>query len=59
MTYMDEYGRIVSKGKDVDDFYAYNGSEEYEEEFEDKGAEADYFYEREMDRRAERLWKDR
>lgn len=34
MTYMDEYGRIVSKGKDVDDFYAYDGSE-YDEEVDE------------------------
>lgn len=30
--------------------------EECEDDYDDKGAEADYFYEREMDRRAERLW---
>ena len=58
MTYMDEYGRIVSKGKDVDDFYAYDGSEEYEEEYDDINDRADYEYEKMMDERSERLCKD-
>ena len=37
MLYRDADGRIKSKGisKDIDDFCAYDGSEEYEEEYEE------------------------
>lgn len=60
MLYRDIDSRIRHKGisKDIDDFYAYDGSEEYEEEYDDINDRADYEYEKMMDERAERLCKD-
>lgn len=56
MLYRDVDGRIKSKGisKDIDDFYAYDGSEEYEEEYDDINDRADYEYEKMMDEKAEK-----
>lgn len=56
MLYRDADGRIRQKGinKDIDDFYAYDGSEEYEEECDDINDRTDYEYEKMMDEKAEK-----